>query len=80
MAKAKASTSNRKPTTVAKLARTPGGKQRIARELAAQRRAGGAAQAARAAANWGIKLGGKKSAAKGGAKRGGASAGGGRNG
>ena len=49
------STSTAKRTTVRRMIGEPGGQQRVARELANQRRALGAAGAERAMRNWGIR-------------------------
>jgi len=78
---AKGSTSKAKPGKMSNLVNRKGGQTAMMRELAAQRKAGGAAQVARAMKNWGLKPG-KANTPKGKAPkgRGGKGTGGGRNG
>lgn len=66
------STSSRKPGTMSQQVRRSGGQARMRRELAAQRRAFGAAGVQRAMTNWGLSSGGNRGgSARGGARRGG---------
>ena len=74
------STSNARRTTVRRMVNEPGGQQRIARELANQRRALGAAGVERAMRNWGIRATTAADRRAGTARRGQKFTGGGRNG
>ena len=74
------STSTAKRTTVRRMVNEPGGQQRIARELANQRRAFGAAGVERAMRNWGIRAATAADRKAGTARRGQKFTGGGRNG